>query len=246
MIETIKEIALRAGEIIIRYYETDFEINTKKDQSPVTSADLDADKYIVTELKKYFPDIPVISEESGIPDYGKRKNWSKFWLVDPLDGTKEFINKNGEFTVNIALISEKKPVLGVVYAPAINILYFAERGRGAWKMNPHSQPVRIYSNRASKEQALRVVESRSHKSKELEDYLGQFKISERISAGSSLKFCVVAENKADIYPRLGPTMEWDVAAGDCVYRYSALEGEHTCELTYNKPDLKNKNFVIGF
>ncbi len=224
MLEIIKEIALQAGGIIMQYYSSEFEINTKKDLSPVTSADLDADKYIVKKLKDNFPDIPVISEESGIPDYEERKQWTRFWLVDPLDGTKEFINKNGEFTVNIALVENEIPVLGVVYAPAMQVLYYAEKGKGAWKMEDNKQPVQIFSEKAHKDKPLRVVESRSHKSKELEQFLANYHISERVSAGSSLKFCVVAENKADIYPRLGPTMEWDVAAGDCVYRYSAKMG----------------------
>ena len=246
MLEIINEIALQAGEIIMQYYSSEFEINTKKDLSPVTSADLDADKYIVKKLKENFPEIPVISEESGIPDYEERKLWTRFWLVDPLDGTKEFINKNGEFTVNIALVENEIPVLGVVYAPAMQVLYYAEKGKGAWKVEDNKQPIQIFSEKAHKDQPLRVVESRSHKSEELEQFLANYNISERVSAGSSLKFCVVAENKADIYPRLGPTMEWDVAAGDCVYRYSAKDGVHVTELKYNKPGLKNADFVIGF
>ena len=246
MIEIIREIALKAGDIIMNYYESDFDISTKTDHSPVTSADLDADKFIVKELTASYPDIPIISEESGIPDYEERKGWSQFWLVDPLDGTKEFIHKNGEFTVNIALIKEKIPVMGVVYAPAIKTMYFAKKDIGSWKVLENSQPVRIFSEKADKNESLRVVESRSHKSRELEEYLSQFNITERISAGSSLKFCVVAEGKADIYPRLGPTMEWDVAAGDCVYRYSASQGVHESGLTYNKPDLRNSHFIIGF
>lgn len=246
MIENIIDIAVEAGKIILKYYKTDFDIHQKKDQSPVTTADIEADKYIGAQLRQNYPEIPIISEESGIPDYDVRKNWNSFWLVDPLDGTKEFINKNGEFTVNIALIVDGEPILAVVYTPVLETLYYAQKGNGAWRKVKNEAPVQIFSEKADKNKPLRVVESRSHKTDELEQFLKDYTISERISAGSSLKFCTVAEGKADIYPRLGPTMEWDVAAGDCIYRNSARSGQHQSELRYNKPDLHNPNFVIGF
>jgi 3'(2'), 5'-bisphosphate nucleotidase len=246
MLEEIIEIAHNAGNIILKYYETDFDIKTKKDNSPVTQADLEADRFIVESLKKLDSSIPIISEESGIPGYDIRKEWTSFWLVDPLDGTKEFINKNGEFTVNIALIDDGVPVLGVVYVPAHDLTYYASKSEGAWKKSGDKEKQQIYSKSANKDQALVVVQSRSHGSDALEEYLRDFNIKERVPAGSSMKFCLVAEGKADIYPRLGPTMEWDVAAGDCVYRYSARDGVHDSDLRYNKPTLKNEGFVIGF
>ena len=246
MLEEIIEIAHNAGDIILEFYETNFDIKTKKDNSPVTQADLEADRYIVEALKKLDDSIPVISEESGIPEYDFRKSWTKFWLVDPLDGTKEFINKNGEFTVNIALIDDGVPVLGVVNVPAHDLTYYASESDGAWKKEGDKETQQIYSKPASKDQPLVVVQSRSHGSDALEEYLRDFNVKDRVPAGSSLKFCLVAEGKADIYPRLGPTMEWDVAAGDCVYRYSALDGAHDSGLSYNKPTLKNEGFVIGF
>jgi len=246
MLEEIITIARGAGDILLKFYHTDYEIQTKKDDSPVTQADLEADKYIVNALKKLSADIPIISEESGIPDYKDRKQWDRFWLVDPLDGTKEFIHKNGEFTVNIALIENGVPVMGVVYVPAHDLMYYADKDQGAWKIEGKGEAKRIYSEPAGKDAPLVVVQSRSHGSEALEKYLEDYTVKDRVPAGSSMKFCLVAEGKADIYPRLGPTMEWDVAAGDCVYRYSAKEGMHQSDLTYNKPTLKNRGFVIGF
>lgn len=244
-LSSIITISREAGSRIMEFYDQPV-VEFKTDNSPLTQADLASHHLICDFLKDNFPEIPVISEESGIPEYDTRKGWDRFWLVDPLDGTKEFIKKNGEFTVNVALIEEKKPVLGVVYAPAKELMYYAEKGEGAWKQTGKAEPVRIYSTKADPQKPLRVVCSRSHVSEELEQYLNKFNIQSRIPSGSSLKFCLVAEGAADLYPRLGPTMEWDVAAGDCVYRNSAEEGQHNSELMYNKPGLKNAGFVIGF
>ena len=165
--------------------------------------------------------------------------------MDPLDGTKEFIKKRAEFTVNVALIDDGEPVFGVVQAPALDLLYWAVKGEGAWREQKGQPAERIYSAPAEPGAALTVVESLSHPSPELEEYLKTIRVGQRVKAGSSLKFCWVAEGRADIYPRLGPTMEWDVAAGDCVYRQSGRDGERPSPLTYNKPDLRNASFVIG-
>ncbi len=182
-----------------------------------------------------------------MPGYEERKEWDKFWIVDPLDGTKEFIKKNGEFTVNIALVDNGEPVLGVVYLPAKDVLYYAEKSKGAYKIENDKKPERIYSKAADTSKPVTVIQSRSHGSDSLKDDLAEKGIIMKgsVKAGSSLKFCLVAEGKADIYPRTGPTMEWDVAAGDCVYRNSARDGQHFSPLTYNKPDLKNSGFLIG-
>ncbi len=246
LLTDVVEIARAAGARIMDYYHGEVGVATKADDSPVTQADLDANRLITERLQARTPEIPIVAEESEIPDYDQRKHWRRFWLVDPLDGTKEFIGQNGEFTVNIALIQDGAPVLGVVYSPARELLYSAEAGRGAFEQAGDGEPTRIVSEPADPDRPLSVVTSRSHASEEVERYLEQFNVRERVQAGSSLKFCVVAKGEADIYPRFGPTMEWDVAAGDCVYRCSAREGQHSSELAYNKPDLRNDGFVVGF
>ncbi|MTI87591.1 MAG: 3'(2'),5'-bisphosphate nucleotidase CysQ [Balneolaceae bacterium] len=247
MLKQIIETAEQAGQVILKFYTTDVEVITKDDDSPLTKADLAAHHIIVSALKQIDPETPVISEESEVPDYKERKGWDRFWLVDPLDGTKEFIKKNGEFTVNIALIEKGKPTLGVVYAPDKEVLYYAEESLGSFKKDGNSKAEQIYSKAADKSEELSIVESRSHGSDALENYLKDegIKVKERIKSGSSLKICKVADGTADLYPRMGPTMEWDVAAGDAVYRYSAKEGVFESGIKYNKEDLLNPNFVIG-
>ena len=247
MLEKIIETAREAGAAILEFYSEDIEVMDKEDDSPLTKADLAAHHIIVDALAEIDPDTPVISEESGVPGYEERKNWNKFWIVDPLDGTKEFIKKNGEFTVNIALIDEGEHVLGVVYIPAKDVLYYAEKGKGSYKVEDRNKPQRILSEAADLSKPLTVIQSRSHGSDSLKDDLKKKGITmkDSVKAGSSLKFCLVAEGKADIYPRMGPTMEWDVAAGDCVYRNSAEDGQHYSPLTYNKKDLLNSGFLIG-
>lgn len=247
MLKEVIGIAKQAGEAMLEFYTDDIEVMSKEDESPLTKADLTAHRIIVKELEKLDPVTPIISEESGVTEYEKRREWTKFWIVDPLDGTKEFIKKNGEFTVNIALIEEGKPVLGVVYLPDKKVTYYAEKGKGSFKQVGTEPPARIFSEASSPDDSLVAVQSRSHGSDKLLKELEEkgLKVEKTIPAGSSLKFCLVAEGEADIYPRMGPTMEWDVAAGDCVYRYSAPEGEHSSPLTYNKLDLRNTGFLIG-
>ncbi len=247
MFEKIIDTARQAGEAILEYYDEEIEVETKSDDSPLTKADLAAHNIIVKALKKIDPDTPIISEEGGLPEYEERKKWNKFWIVDPLDGTKEFIKKNGEFTINIALIEKGEPVFGVVYVPAKEITYYGIKGEGSYKQEGDDEPVQIYSTKADTNEPLRVVQSRSHGSSDLQAKLKDkgITVKEAIPAGSSIKFCLVAEGTADLYPRMGPTMEWDVAAGDCVYRNSAKVGQHSSPLIYNKPSLKNEGFVIG-
>jgi 3'(2'),5'-bisphosphate nucleotidase len=238
-------IAVEAGRATLAHYRNGIAVQQKGDKGPVTAADHASHEVIVRALAAWDPMIPIVSEEGEIPEYEVRRNWSRFWLVDPLDGTKEFIQRNGEFTVNIALVDRGVPVLGVIYAPALDLLYYAGRGLGAWKREGQGDAVRLASRPALPGHALRVAESRSHPSPELEAFLKTIPVAERVPAGSSLKFCWVAEGKADIYPRLGPTMEWDVAAGDCIFRNSAAVGERASSLVYNQPELRNQGFVIG-
>jgi 3'(2'), 5'-bisphosphate nucleotidase len=211
----------------------------------VTLADEVAHGILVEGLQRLDPTTPVVSEEAVAADFEARRGWRRLWLVDPLDGTKEFIKRRAEFTVNVGLIQGGEPVFGVVMAPALDLLYWGVKGGGAWREEKNDAPERIYSSARAAGAPLTVVESLSHPSPELEEYLKTIPVARRVKAGSSLKFCWVAEGKADIYPRLGPTMEWDVAAGDCVYRQSGRNGERPSPLTYNKPDLRNPSFIIG-
>ncbi len=238
-------LAVEAGQATLEHYHAGVAVHQKGDKGPVTAADHAAHDIIVRALGEWDPTIPIISEEGEIPEPETRKHWNRFWLVDPLDGTKEFIQRNGEFTVNIALIADGVPVLGVIYAPALDLLYYAGDGLGAWKREAGGAPRRIVSRAPLPGHGLRVAESRSHPSAELEAYLKTIPVAQRVPAGSSLKFCWVAEGKADIYPRLGPTMEWDVAAGDCIFRNSAAHGRRASTLVYNQPELRNLGFVIG-
>jgi 3'(2'), 5'-bisphosphate nucleotidase len=246
MLLKVIQIAVEAGKATLTYYrQQSTAVSFKADQSPLTEADLEADRLILKGLQDLDNSIPCISEERGVPEFAERKSWKRFWLVDPLDGTKEFLKGTGDFTVNIALIENNEPVLGVVYAPVTATAYYAEKGKGSWKQVYGGKPERIYSRVMPSNEGLIVAESRSHPSKELEAILKNIKVLKRIQVGSSLKFCLVAEGAADIYPRLGTTMEWDTAAGDCVYRNSGKEGPRPSPLVYNKPSLKNGNFIIG-
>jgi len=240
-------IAKQAGLAILQYYDKKIEVSNKDDNSPLTKADMDAHHIIVGALKNLTPDIPIISEEGGVAGYDERKSWKKFWLVDPLDGTKEFIKKNDEFTVNIALIEDGIPVLGVVYIPAKDIFYIGDMNSGSFKIENGKENVRIFSEKPDLTNPLTVVASRSHGSSDLEEKLAEHnvKVGKKIPAGSSLKFCLVAEGVADIYPRMGPTMEWDTAAGDAVFRYSGKDETRQSPLKYNKKFLKNDGFIIG-
>lgn len=240
-------LAREAGRATMTYYDgaVASDVREKADRSPVTLADEAAHHILVEGLRQIDPGTPIVSEEAEAASYEARIGWQRFWLVDPLDGTKEFIKRRAEFTVNVALIEGGEPVLGVVLAPALDLLYWAVKGGGSWREQNGSPAERIYSNAQQPGTPLTVVESLSHPSPELEEYLQTIPVARRVKAGSSLKFCWVAEGRADIYPRLGPTMEWDVAAGDCVYRQSGRSGERPSPLTYNKPDLRNSSFVIG-
>jgi 3'(2'), 5'-bisphosphate nucleotidase len=239
-------LAREAGDAIMAVYSSaDLSVEYKKDNSPLTLADMASHKVIVEGLTRLTPGLPVLSEESDDISYDLRSAWHHFWLVDPLDGTKEFIRRNGEFTVNIALIEGNTPILGVVYAPVIDRMYFAARGVGAFKAEQKLiTPIKVS---AIENGITRVVVSRSHHSSEenLDAFIGDAKDCEFVSMGSSLKFCLVAEGAAHIYPRTGPTMEWDTAAAQCVLEQAGgsiadLEGN---PLLYNKPSLLNPGFL---
>ena len=243
----VTSLAREAGRAIMTYYDGAAEtgVREKDDRSPVTLADEVAHAILLEGLGRLDPATPAVSEEAAAASFETRRGWRRFWLVDPLDGTKEFIKRRAEFTVNVALIEDGEPVLGVVLAPALDLLYWAVKRGGAWREEQAGPAQRIFSRAPAPGTPLKVVESLSHPSPELEEYLKTIPVARRVQAGSSLKFCWVAEGRADIYPRLGPTMEWDVAAGDCVYRQSGQDGERPSPLTYNKPDLRNSSFVIG-
>jgi len=252
MLKEVIEIALRAGEEILKIYERNFSVEYKEDKTPLTEADKISHEIIEEGLRRLSPEIPVLSEEGFHIPYNERKNWRKFWLVDPLDGTKEFIKKLGDFTVNIALVENRKPVLGVVYAPAKGVIYFAEKGKGAKRADvKKGNVVNEVSIPQKGTDKVRVVVSRSHLDENtkafLENLKKKFEDLETINAGSSLKFCLLAEGKASIYPRFAPTMEWDTAAGHAILLEAGgmvfIAPSMNEELYYNKETLKNPPFI---
>jgi len=249
-VEDVVAIAKQAGEVIMEIYAKDFEVEFKADESPLTEADQNANALIEAELNKLNAelglDIPILSEEGKHLSYEERKDWQAFWLVDPLDGTKEFVKKNDEFTVNIALIEKGVPVLGVVYGPALGVTYQAKKGEGAFK---DGQKLPIESTSEN----FNIVASRSHMSAETQQFIDAIetdKPKEIVSIGSSLKLCLVAEGAADVYPRLGPTMEWDTGAAHAVVleagkkleKFSFEKGYQPHP--YNKENLLNSWFVV--
>lgn len=242
MLEDIKKIARDAGTAIMEIYNSDdFDVQQKGDDSPLTKADLAAHNVICDGLKVLETQYPIISEESSEISWEQRKHWHRYWLVDPLDGTKEFIKRNGEFTVNIALIENGEPILGVVYAPVLDAMYTGERDKGA---SLNGETISVEQNEP---ETLRIVGSRSHASQATTDWLEQLgKPYEMVPMGSSLKICLVAEGKADIYPRLGPTCEWDTGAAHAVLNaaggsITTVDGE---PLLYNqKEEYLNPFFV---
>lgn len=240
----IIEIAERAGEEILSVYGAGFDVRKKQDTTPVTDADERSERLILDALKILAADIPAVAEESvskgQIPDIAD----SPFFLVDPLDGTKEFVSRNGEFTVNIALVERERPLIGVVHVPVLGETYWCDGERNAWRRRGNEDPQQIRCRVA--ENGLVVVASRSHRDAKTDEYLEGFNVKEQISAGSSIKFCRVAEGAADLYPRLGRTMEWDVAAGHAVV--NAAGGSVTTidnqPFIYGKPEFANPYFVV--
>ncbi|MFV5318659.1 3'(2'),5'-bisphosphate nucleotidase CysQ [Priestia megaterium] len=258
---TIAQIALSAGnEILTIYNQNNFNVELKSDRSPLTLADKQSHCKIITQLKKHYKNIPILSEEGANIPYSERKGWDMFWLIDPLDGTKEFIKRNGEFTVNIALIKNQVPVLGVIYAPVLDTLYAAKVGVGSFKIEKFRQ-LQLNNDKdimehgvilpqVNNEDIIRVVASRSHMSSETENFIEVLKEKhprvEMKSSGSSLKLCLVAEGVCDYYPRFAPTMEWDTAAGHAVVEQAGgkiYTVDTREQLTYNKECLLNPWFT---
>ena len=256
------EISLAAGREIMAVYGQELTVEAKADDSPLTIADQRSHRVIDAGLKSAYPEIPVLSEEGSEIPYEERKRWQRFWLVDPLDGTKEFIKRNGEFTVNIALIEEDYPVLGAIYVPATDVFYYGEENGGAYKLEGASA-VKFGNAAALREKSIpisarkaldknRVVTSRSHMSAETQEFIDRLndggKPIECVSAGSSLKFCLVAEGQADYYPRFAPTMEWDTAAGQAIVEAAGgivQDTKDQSRFSYNQKSLKNGWFLAA-
>lgn len=249
LLPQVLRIAQDAGQAIMAIYNatpgTAGEVRYKADGSPLTQADLAAHRVIARGLAQLTPEIPVVSEEDGASEV-HRQPTGRFWLVDPLDGTKEFVARNGEFTVNIALIEEARPVLGVVVAPALGQSYWGGASQGAWReANGKVEPIRVASPQERVGRPLRVLASKSHMNEATRAYLRQLAPHELVQAGSSLKFCRMAEGGADLYPRLGPTCEWDTAAGQAVLEAAGgtVQDRQGAALRYGKPSSTNPDFV---
>ena len=247
LIDPVVAIAAEAGEAILEVYASDFDVQAKDDESPLTQADMASHHIILAGLEELAPGVPILSEESGLPEFGERSRWNPYWLIDPLDGTREFVKRNGEFTVNIALIEDHMPVLGVVHVPVRDTTYSGCRGVGADKRidGEPAIPIGVASESGS---PVRVVGSRSHRGASLDQFLKNLGEFEMHPTGSSLKFCLVAEGEADVYPRLGPTSEWDTAAAQAVVEQAGgvvLQLDGTPLSYNNKPDILNPHFLVA-
>jgi 3'(2'), 5'-bisphosphate nucleotidase len=246
LLEKVIAIAEKAARRILDVYETDFAVERKDDRSPLTEADMAAHQTIIAGLSALEPSLPIVSEESAQVPAAERLRWTRYWLVDPLDGTREFVKRNGEFTVNIALIDGHRPVLGVVYVPVSGVCYYAGSGVGAYKREPDGASRRIHV-RQFPAGTVTVAGSRSHRDPQTEAFIGRLGQVELISIGSSLKTCLVAEGRADVYPRFGETSEWDTAAAQCVVEQAGghLTDTELRPLRYNTGEsLINPPFLV--
>ena len=246
MLEPLLTLARRAADEILLVYGTEFRVDLKADDSPLTEADARAHRVLAAGLAALTPDLPVLSEESAAVPWAERRRWGTYWLVDPLDGTKEFIKRNGEFTVNVALIERGQPIVAVVHVPVTGVAYCGAAGVGAFKRSGGAALAPIAVQRPAADPP-RVVASRSHRGALLDAWLAALGAHEVVSVGSSLKFCVVAEGGADLYPRLGPTMEWDTAAGQCVAECAGARvlDAAGAPLRYNRGEpLLNPHFIV--
>ena len=247
LIEPVCRIARAAGRRILEIYESDFDVVAKSDESPLTAADLASNRAIVEGLRELTPNLPILTEEASEIPYEERRQWSEYWLVDPLDGTKEFIKRNGEFTVNIALIRDHVPVLGVVHVPVFDTDYYGALSDGAHRRIGDAPPERLTPARLAGG-PVRVVGSRSHRGSSLDAYLDRLGDHEMVPMGSSLKICLVAAGDADVYPRLGPTCEWDTAAAQAVVEAAGGKVVNAGDgrpLRYNtKAEYLNPHFIV--
>lgn len=247
-LEPARTLAAEASTRILDIYATAFGVTAKLDDSPLTAADLASHHTIIAGLRQLTPDIPVLSEESAVIPFAERSQWRRYWLVDPLDGTKEFVQRNGQFTVNIALIEDHQPVLGVVRVPVTGRCYFAARGYGAFRQESGQVPQPIQVKPLSAGQPVRVVGSRSHGGPGLQQFVAALGPHQLVTIGSSLKLCQVAEGAADVYPRLGPTSEWDTAAAQAIVEIAGgrvVSAETGEPLRYNTRDsLLNPHFMV--
>ncbi|SCA57609.1 3'(2'),5'-bisphosphate nucleotidase CysQ [Candidatus Terasakiella magnetica] len=245
VIKKLLDVTRQAGDLTMEIYQTDFEIYSKKDESPVTEADRKAEAIITPVLKALAPDVPVVAEEAFSAGDCPDVEGKMFWLVDPVDGTKQFISKKDEFTVNIALIDEnRRPIFGVVHAPALDRMFWGSLEYGAFVKEADGE-VKPISVRTAPSEGIVAVVSRSHKTPEVDDYLKDFKVADEVSSGSSIKFCQVAEGIADVYPRFGPTMEWDTGAGQAVVLGAGgtVKTPQGDEFLYGKDGFKNGFFI---
>jgi len=245
-VEQLIALAHQAGERILEIYETDFSVTEKADRSPLTAADMASHRLIVDTLRQLTPEIPVLSEESAHIPFSERRLWQRYWLIDPLDGTREFIKRNGEFTVNIALIEDHTPLLGVIQAPVTRVCYYGLANEGAWRCDADGtcHEIRVYT---PAQRPLRIAGSRSHAGPRTQRFLSRLGPHRVLPMGSSLKSCMVAEGKADLYPRLGPTSEWDTAAAQAIVEAAggAITDTRLQPLRYNSGDsLLNPHFLV--
>lgn len=247
-LDPVRALAAEASERILEIYATAFDVTAKEDHSPLTVADLASHQTLVMGLRKLTPTIPVLSEESAALPFTERTSWRRYWLVDPLDGTKEFVKRTGEFTVNIALIDDHEPVLGVVRVPVTGLCYFAARGYGAFREEPGQPPLPITVKPLSTDEPVRVVGSKSHGGPGLQKFVAAMGSHQLVTIGSSLKLCQVAEGAADVYPRMGPTSEWDTAAAQAIVEIAGgwvVSAETGRPLRYNTRDsLLNPYFIV--
>ncbi|MFK5914404.1 MAG: 3'(2'),5'-bisphosphate nucleotidase CysQ [Woeseiaceae bacterium] len=247
LLDPVIQIAYQAGKVIMEVYDSGFSVEEKSDHTPITEADLAASHLIESSLKELTPHLPILTEETKPVAFSERSQWPRYWLIDPLDGTREFIKRNGEFTVNISLVDGDESVMGVIYAPVIGVLYYAAKGQGAYKQSSTNSPIAIRVNETCSGKTV-VACGRSHPTKEITRFLENLGEHEIMRVGSALKSCLVAEGKADLYARLGPTSEWDTAAAQCIVEEAGGKITDTSmqRLRYNtKDDLLNPSFFVA-
>lgn len=246
LVADLTDLAKLAGQEIMRVYGEDFAVEYKDDHSPLTAADRASNTLITERLRQSYPDVPILSEEGAHVPYPERQSWPRYFCVDPLDGTKEFVKRNGEFTVNIALVARNFPAFGVIYAPVMEMLYWGGKDFGAFKQFREFAPQRIQTSKRPKEEGLRALVSRSHPAPDMDVLLKEQGVTERVVAGSAWKFCLLAEGKADLYLRTNPTKEWDTAAGQAIIEgaggtMTTLGGQ---PFIYNRETLLNPGFIV--